>query len=71
MLFRGDTPLTPEEALDYEFGRELQRMLKEGLVMEIIRPSGEPGWKLTLKGLREFGSENLLRITFEKLDSSC
>lgn len=71
MLFRGDIPLTPEEALDYEYERELRRMLEDGLVMEVLKDSGESGWKPTLKGLREFGTQNLIWITFGKLDSTC
>lgn len=71
MLYRGDKPLTPEEALDYEYERELRRMLEDGLVMEVVRESGESGWKPTLKGLRQFSTWNSIENTFEKLDSSC
>ena len=63
--------MTPEEVLDYEYGRELRRMREDGLVMEIVGTSGESHWRPTLKGLRQFGSENLMRITFAELDSTC
>lgn len=55
--------MTPDEVVDYEYGRELRRLQDAGLVMEVLRPSGQSGWKLTLKGLREFGSDNRLRMT--------
>lgn len=72
MLFRGDTPLTPEECLVYEYECELGRMRDEGLVMETIDgESGESVWTLTLRGRRELDPGRPIRITFEKLDSRC
>ncbi len=78
MLFRGDTPLTPDERAEYEIGRELRRLRDAGLVMEIDR-AGERAWGLTLRGVRDLNhpievgmtSGKLLRLTVEVLDSSC
>lgn len=75
MLFRGTEPLTEDECLDYEIHQELCRLRDLGLVMESIDTStGEIVWSKTLKGvllLRPLDSEQLIRITFEMLDSSC
>jgi len=71
MLFRGDTPLTPDERLDYEIECELHRLREDGLLMETLDSSGDSVWIKTLRGAREFNSTSLIRITFEMLDSSC
>jgi len=64
MLFRGETPLTREERLVYEYECELERMREEGLVMETTDASGESVWTATLKGVREmgFGNTHLDRV---------
>jgi hypothetical protein len=53
MLFRGDTPLTEDERVDYETERFLFKMQNDGLLLlKRMDPTG-PVWNPTLRGLRE------------------
>jgi len=53
MLFRGDTPLSPDEHLDHEIERELTHLQDAGLlVVKAYGPAG-PVWTKTLRGMRE------------------
>lgn len=61
MLYRGETPLSPAEVLDYEIERELRQMEDEGLVMEGTGEDGLVVWTKTLRGSRyEPDSEHVL-----------
>jgi hypothetical protein len=52
MLFRGDIPLTPEERVEYEIRREVDRMREEGQVLTTVNRSGETVWARTLRATR-------------------
>ena len=53
MLFRGDTPLTPDERLNYEVERALVQLQNDGLLLlKGIDPAGRV-WTKTLRGIRE------------------
>lgn len=55
MLYRGDSPMTSEEALDYEYECVLNRLCEEGLVLRVIDAQGRPAWIKTLRGQHELG----------------
>ena len=78
MLYRGNTPLTPEECFEYEAGRHLHGLRQDGLVLETTDCTGRSVWTKTLRGFQVLsspvaGSESrkVIRITFDLLDSSC
>lgn len=78
MLFRGNTPLTPDECVDHEIGCALERLREDGLLLQTTDPDGGSIWSLTLRGSRDLDqvlprsdSLKLLRITFCQLDCSC
>lgn len=65
MLYRGDTPLTMEEAFEYEIERELNRLCDAGLVLRTTRIGGQTVWSKTQRGRRELGSPDLDERSFE------
>jgi hypothetical protein len=78
MLYRGNTPLTPEECFDYETGRQFHHLRQDGLVLETTDCTGRSVWTKTLRGFQVLNgsaagsdSRKVIRITIDVLDSSC
>lgn len=53
MLFRGDTPLSPAEQLDFEIERALTELQDDGLLLAKDPEAGRTVWTKTLRGMRE------------------
>jgi hypothetical protein len=72
MLFRGKTPLTPDECFDYEVGREFDDLRQDGQVLESTDSAGRSVWTKTLRGFQELNcpvaeddSRKVIRIIFD------
>ncbi|MFD7161363.1 hypothetical protein ACFV9C_42725 [Kribbella sp. NPDC059898] len=55
-LYRGETPMTPEEARDYEIERELDAMCSEGLLLRVVADNEPARYIKTRKGRAELAS---------------
>lgn len=53
MLFRGDTPLSHAEHVEYEIGRALTNLQDDGLLQAKKPAPGMTVWSKTLRGMRE------------------